>query len=135
MKGAAGIRFGGDGMACKDSVPIRMRPFLRPLLVIALATFLLPGCSLLDKFHRKRRATVTPKHEQLIGTVVLINTDIAFALIDNGSQPSPSVGATLQCRSADGSTAQLKVTAVRRRPFIVADIVSGTPGKGDEVFQ
>ena len=115
-----------------------MRQFPRLLLVLVIVTSLLPGCALWHKFHDKRRAAEReriPKPAQLIGTITLFNTDSAFALIDDGSRPSPSVGTMVQSRSADGSTAQLRVTEVRKRPFVVADIVSGTPHKGDEVFQ
>jgi hypothetical protein len=109
-------------------------------LIFILLGLLLPGCARLQKmnpFHKKARP---PKAElahptQVIGTIVLVSTEGAFVLIDTGIRPSPTVGATLQTRPEGVSTSQLRVTEVRKRPFIVADIVSGIPNKGDVVYQ
>jgi hypothetical protein len=113
---------------------------LRSLLLVTFAVSLLPGCALWHKIRHKGRsaesnAAPRPKAVQSIGTIVLVNTEDAFVLIDNGSRPSPAVGAQVQSRSADGSSAELRVTEIRKRPFVIADIVRGVPKKDDEVFQ
>jgi hypothetical protein len=119
-----------------------MLRFLRTPFIALLMICLFPGCAAWDRLfkHKKKSAAIPqsekiPKPKQLIGTITLVNTDIAYALIDNGSQPSPAAGTKVECRSPDGTIAQLRVTEIRKRPFIVADIVSGTPHKGDEVYQ
>ncbi len=120
-----------------------MIAFLRTLLIATLMATLLPGCAMLHGVFKKKKPHKEEAQEQhgeskpkeLIGTVTLVNSDVAYALIDNGSQPSPAPGTKVECRAADGSTAQLRVTEIRKRPFIVADIISGTPHKGDEVYQ
>lgn len=113
-----------------------MRPSARHLLITALVACLLPGCALLKKFQRKHPA---PRQEakapQQIGTVVLVNIEGSFVLIDNGYRISPPIGLMAQSQGPDGPSAQLKVTEMRKRPFVVADIVSGTPNKGDLVFE
>jgi len=118
-----------------------MRSLFRPLSLVAFAIFLLPGCSLLQKFQQKllpaRQVTApqNPKSAQCIGTVIMVNIESAFVLIDNGSRPSPTKGTGAQSRSADGSSVELRLTEIRKRPFLIADIVAGTPQKGDQVFQ
>ena len=70
-----------------------------------------------------------------IGSISLINTEASFVLIDNGYRMAPVMGDMLESRAPDGSTTQLRVTDIRKRPFVIADIVNGIPGKGDLVFQ
>lgn len=114
----------------------RMRSLARLLLILTLVCALLPGCALVPNFLRKRRAKdETPKAPQLIGTVVLVNPEGGFVLVDSGSLPSPAMGKAAQARSPDGSVAELRVTEVRKRPFVIADVVNGTPRTGDQVFQ
>lgn len=112
-----------------------MRPSVRLLLLLTLVFALSPGCALVPKSWRKKKPNEPPKAPRLIGTVVLVNSEGGFVLVDSGSLPSPSMGKAARTRPADGSAAELKVTEVRRRPFVIADIVNGTPQKGDQVFQ
>lgn len=113
-----------------------MRSFLRLSLGIVLLLSLLPGCALLSKFLRKKSAgQEMTKRVQLVGTISLVNPESNFVLVDSGSLPSPAMGASAQARAADGSLSELRVTEVRKRPFVIADIVNGTPHVGDRVFQ
>lgn len=112
-----------------------MRSAARFLLIPALALVLLPGCSLLNVFKRKRPAKAEEAKPVQIGAITLVNSDDSFVLIDTGYRMSPAISETLESRAPDGSTAQLRVTDIRKRPFVIADIVSGIPGKGDAVFQ
>jgi hypothetical protein len=114
-----------------------MRLNARLLLVFSLVTLLLPGCSGLHLFGRKKRPAKVEESGAVvqIGAISLVNTDASFVLIDNGYRMPPAMGETLESRGSDGSIAQLHVTEIRKRPFVIADIVSGTPGKGDLVFQ
>jgi hypothetical protein len=117
------------------------RSFFQHLLVGTLVVTLLPGCTFWHKFRQKEhaveqvKAAPKPKLVQSIGTIVLVNTEGGFVLIDNGTRPSPTMGTTAQSRSADGSAADLRITEIRKRPFAIADIIRGVPKKGDEVFQ
>jgi len=111
----------------------------RFLLIAVLAAALFPGCSLLRKFRGKNgRVPEKPvkqaRQVQLIGAVVLVNEDEKFVLIDNGSNPSPGMGATVQCRMPDGTSAELRVTEIRKRPFVIADVISGVPQKSAPVY-
>ncbi len=109
------------------------------LLVAGLVMVLFPGCSLLQKLRGRGSAskdapTQRTRQVQLIGKVALVNVEESFVLIDNGQNPGPGMGATVQCRMPDGTSAELKVTEIRKRPYVIADVVSGTPQKGAPVF-
>jgi len=70
-----------------------------------------------------------------LGTVMLVNEADGFVLIDSGALPMPAVGVRLVSYTGAAPSAELKASAVRRRPFAVADIASGLPRTGDEVFE
>ena len=114
----------------------------RRLLIFALLVALLPGCGVLTHLQQKRRVAALKKSAgpqlrwtQLIGTIALVNTEGKYVLIDSGSRPSPAVGTTLQNRPEGSPPAELHVTEIRKRPFVIADIVSGIPQEGDDVYQ
>ena len=106
----------------------------RVLLVLGLAMTLFPGCALLKKLRGREAPTQRTRPVQLIGKVVLVNTEGNFVLIDNGQNPSPGLGAVVQCRMSDGTVAELQVTEIRKRPFVIADVLSGVPLKEAQVF-
>jgi len=117
-----------------------------PILLLVAGNGMQTGCALLKKKKQGeaastpipvRKATKAPKPKAplLVGTVTLVNVDSGFALIDGGTNPSPSPGAKLKCKSGSVESAELRVSEIRRQPFTIADIVSGTPNKGDLVYQ
>jgi hypothetical protein len=116
----------------------------RSVLIIVLTVFLLPGCGISKAGREKRRlaaqkkATPPPKAPQLVGTIVLVSLEGNFVLIDNESRPSPAMGTALRTGKEEIASAEiveLKVTEIRKRPFVIADIVRGHPQKGDLVFE
>ena len=48
---------------------------------------------------------------------------------------NPRAGTTWRAYSDGALSAELRATGVRRRPWVIADIVSGQPQKGDTVMQ
>ena len=111
------------------------------MVLTAVLLTALPGCALVQNFQRQRRAAAEKKRPpaaralQAIGEIALVNLEGGFVLIDNQARPSPVVGAIIHARGPDGRGAELRVTEMRQRPFVVADVVSGVPAKGDPVFQ
>jgi hypothetical protein len=101
----------------------------------------MPGCTLLHNWKEKRRAAQekrlrdVSKAPQLVGTITLVNAVGAFALIDSAGSPSPPAGTIIKSRTAGTESGELRVSDVRKRPFFIADVVKGTPQKGDQVFQ
>ena len=82
-------------------------------------------------------ATASAPTVQFLGTVHVIGTQGRFVLVQS---PVATLvagltdGEALVCRAAGNPTAALRVSRERRPPFVVADVVSGTPNVGDEVF-
>jgi hypothetical protein len=108
-------------------------------LTLILALSLLPACGLLQNGlplgKRKGRASnamVLPKPVP-VGTIVLVNEESKFVLIDGGDLPSPGTGAPLKSYTAGVESGSLLATEVRKRPHIIADIKAGAPRKGDRV--
>lgn len=111
---------------------------MRRFVSLALVVLLFPGCALVEhRFaqNKKKRGKTDAPAPFLIGSIALVSEDGSYVLIDNDSHPSPPLGTVVKSRTAGAESAELKVTDIRKRPFVVADIVKGTPQKGDYVFQ
>ena len=79
----------------------------------------------------KREAAVAPF--RMVGDVSLVNEEMGFVLIDAIQSPRP--GTQLQAFSgSQQETALLKVSPERKPPFIIADILRGTPHAGDRAM-
>ena len=109
----------------------------RLILIALLATQC--GCAQLRKLWASKtppKATaVRGANPERVGTILLVNEDERFALVDFGTRDVPEKGAALKVFGDGAETAILAVGDVRRRPFVAADIVKGMPRKGDVVFR
>jgi hypothetical protein len=65
----------------------------------------------------------------------LVNEADQFVLIDTATAPAPEAGTALKTFTGEVESGVVTVGSVSRRPFVVADIVSGAPRKGDAVFE
>ena len=63
-----------------------------------------------------------------------VNQQEGFVLIDTESTLTEEVGTALKSFSGGAESGVLAVSKERHPPFMIADIVSGTPQKGDQVF-
>lgn len=81
---------------------------------------------------KKAEAKLQPR---MVGTVAFVNQPSGFVLVDVGTTYQPESGKALKCYSGGQETAVLATTPERKIPFISADIVKGTPGQGDQVFE
>ena len=70
-----------------------------------------------------------------VGTVTLVNETDQFVLIDTATAHEPAAGTALKTFTGEVESGVVTVGSVARRPFVVADIVSGAPRKGDAVFE
>ena len=119
-----------------------IRSFIPRFCAFLLCLSLLPGCALFKKRSEAKRRAATEKalaeargRPLLVGRVALVNTADRFVLIDAASAPAARAGATWRAYSDGALSAELRSTNVRRRPWIIADVVSGEPQKGDTVLQ
>ena len=93
----------------------------------------MPCCT---TFERKPKPVVARAGVPVrVGTITAVNEDAHFVLIDTGLAAVPAVGTALKSFTGESASGVLAVGNVIRRPFVVADIVQGTPVKGDAVFQ
>jgi hypothetical protein len=112
---------------------------------IGLCTVLvlgMPGCAPIEvgklfKSKKKKddtrveRATVPER----VGEIVLLNEEAKFVLVDLDRGIPPDSGTALKVMRQGVEVGVLALGDVRRRPFIVADIVRGNPQKGDVVYR
>ena len=102
--------------------------FLRTSLYLILGTAL-ASCAARKHPAPARAAFFDPT----IGTISLVNEESRFVLIDSTRSPEP--GTLLQgVNPANESTAVLKVSPEKKPPFIIADILKGSPHPGDRAI-
>ena len=109
---------------------------MKRLVLIACLLSLLPGCQAI----RKLTAGKAAKEDEdsgpstlFIGTIELVNPDQHFVLIRSAAHLMLMAGTEIHSVNAQGLPTKLKVTPEHKGSFIAADIVSGTPAKGDQV--
>ena len=77
----------------------------------------------------------TPGKPKQIGTILLVNAEAGFVLIDAHGWALPEAGMALKCLRDGAGSGVLTVGSERQGTHVIADIVTGTPRKGDQVFQ
>jgi hypothetical protein len=106
------------------------------VLLLALAT---GGCSVFHRKNKQQPAQVEQAERKnephRVGSVALVNGEMRFALVDTGTLYQPPKGVALKTFSNGQQTGVLSVSGERKPPFIAADIVQGTPSRGDDVVE
>ena len=74
----------------------------------------------------------TPKQA---GAILFVNAEGGFVLIDSHGWSPPTEGTALKVMHEGKAAGVVTVSSERRGSHIIADIVTGTPRKGDQVFQ
>lgn len=102
----------------------------------------LPACALLPKGSKAQaRAAAARASEEshrrplLVGQVAMVNAEDGFVLVDAATVTTVRAGTIWRTYTGTAVSAELRATEVRRRPWVVADIVSGIPQKNDTVMQ
>lgn len=68
-----------------------------------------------------------------LGKVLVVKDKLEFVLIDIGTAPAPAAGTILLAYTEANPSAELAVSSFQKRPYLIADIVSGVPRAGDAV--
>ncbi len=84
------------------------------------------------KMPRSQPLTELPK---LVGVIAMVNGEDRFVLVEENQGTSLLPGTALKCIRDGVESGVVAVGQERRRPYITADIVSGDPQRGDQVFQ
>ncbi|MEI6072209.1 MAG: hypothetical protein WCS31_10485 [Verrucomicrobiae bacterium] len=81
---------------------------------------------------QKPPAAVIP---QWTGVIRMVNTAEHFVLIESGAISSAVPGETYLSVSKGLETATLRMTSLKNPPFLIADIVSGSPSTGEKIYR
>lgn len=86
-----------------------------------------------NPFPKKARppAAVPP---QWVGVVRMVNAPERFVLIESNASSSAIPGETYLAIASGVETASLRMSALKNPPFLIADILSGTPNTGDKLY-
>ena len=87
------------------------------------------------RFPKDNVSDGTRKEPRLIGRIAMVNEESRFVLITCDAWRPPQEGTALKAMRSDTETGVLTVNAERRGAYVTADIVTGTPARGDQVFQ
>ena len=87
------------------------------------------------RFPKGDAADAAKGKRKQIGTILLVNADAGFVLIDTHGWVQPEAGMALKCMREGVDSGILIVSGERRGSHVIADITTGTPRKGDQVFQ
>ncbi len=118
-----------------------MLRFVSRISLVAVVVVALCGCGWTPWGGARRRAAAQRAEAEarraplVLGRVSLVNEGERFALIEANLAQAPAAGTMLRIYSGSVVSAELRATGVQRRPFLVADLVSGLPAKGDLVVQ
>lgn len=86
-------------------------------------------------FPRTNISDGTKGEPRLIGHVAMVNPKDGFVLVDCDLWAVPDPGTALKCFRYGAETGILNSGKEKRGSQVVADIVRGSPQRGDEVFQ
>src|SRR4051794_14790676 len=75
------------------------------------------------------------REPRLIGKVAMVNDDEHFVLVLWDAGTAPAAGTALKCLKNGLETGVVNVTNERRGAYVTADIVTGSPKRGDQAFQ
>ena len=128
-----------------------MRPAIlcgmfRYLFAVTLCTFAFSACLRLPWQKPVPKAAVvsfpkvspfdgTRRDPKRVGRIAMVNVEGGFVLIDSDAWSPPVAGTALKCMRDGTETGVVAVGKEQRGAFVAADIVKGSPQRGDDVFQ
>ncbi|MEI6033683.1 MAG: hypothetical protein WCS65_05320 [Verrucomicrobiae bacterium] len=85
-------------------------------------------------FHKKQKppAALLP---QWTGVVRMVNAPEHFVLIEANAMAAAVPGETYLSVARGLETASLRMTSLKNPPFLIADIVTGTPSAGEKIYR
>ena len=87
------------------------------------------------RFPKANASDGTRRNPKQVGTILMVNAEGNFVLIDSAGWTIPESGAALKCMRDGVETGVVAVGSERKATHVIADVVTGTPQKGDQVFQ
>ncbi len=102
-----------------------------PFAIVIILTA--PACSLFKKKETPAVLSDAPSHRPVMGTVVFVNAAARFVLVK--SNRDLRAGTALYAKADTADPITLRVSTERRRPFLVAEILTGTPTTGMQLTE
>ena len=87
------------------------------------------------RFPKENPTDAAKAKRRQVGTVLLVNAESGFVLVETHGAARLESGQALKCLRDGADSGVLTVSGERQGTHVVADIVTGTPRKGDQVFQ
>ena len=123
-----------------------MMSWFTRLIAVAAVSLLATGClGRLAKeeapkpkivgFNRGGGSDGTPQEPKLVGRVTMVNEEGKFVLINCDSWVAPPARTALKCMRNGVESGVVTVNSERRGSNVTADIVTGSPQRGDQAFQ
>jgi len=123
-----------------------LRGMFRHFFIAALCVFVFSACLRLPWVKPIPKASVVSfpkanpfdgtKHDpRRVGRITMVNVDGGFVLVDSDAWAPPVAGTALKCLRDGVETGVVAVGKEQRGAFVTADIVKGSPQRGDDVFQ
>ena len=147
----------GTSLACKTRYDAPMISAIARTVLAALVCHLAAACTLprvvqmvhLPKWAKRKEvpkaapirfpkttaADAASGKRRQVGTILLVNAEAGFVLIETHGGAQPETGAALKCIRDGADSGVLIVSGERQGSHVIADITTGSPKKGDQVFQ
>lgn len=87
------------------------------------------------RFPKANTSDGTKGKPRAVGTILLVNAEAGFVLIDAHGWVLPEGGTALKCLRDGVDSGIVTVGSEKQGSHVIADIVTGNPKKGDMVFQ
>jgi hypothetical protein len=123
-----------------------IRLFVRIALIACCAIELFGCASFFDSKAKAPKPTIvsfpkgnasdgTKREPRLIGRIAMVNAEGKFVLISCDAWSAPAEGTALKCLRNGVESGIVNVGQERRGAYVTADIVTGAPERGDQVYQ
>lgn len=97
-------------------------------------SFLQTWMGKIPKLFPKKPKTPTATPPQWVGVIRMVNTEENFVLVESGTMTSAIPGETYLAVGKGAETASLRMTALKNPPFLIADILTGSPSAGEKIY-
>lgn len=128
------ISVGSFGCASKEKPPEQESSFVSPVQKPPKPFFLYTWMNAVSKLIPKKKKPPAAVPPQWAGTIRMVNASERFVLIESNTLSSIVPGANYISVAQGTETATLLMTPLRNPPFLIADIVSGTPAEGEKIY-
>ena len=122
-----------SGCAQKEK-PAQENPFVSPVEKPREPFFVFKWINSIGNIFPKKSKPPTATPPQWAGTIRMVNASERFVLIESANLTSAIPGETYVAVSSTTETATLRMTNLKNPPFLIADILSGTPAEGERIY-